>query len=148
MPNIANILKSEISRVARKEVRAEVSGLKKGVSGHRSEIAALKRRLLELEQQLRQLGKTAARPPPAAAEDQAAPDARRFSAKGFASQRRRLGLSAPDFGLLLGVSAQSIYNWEEGKVRPRGAHLPAIAALRNLGKKQATAHLTTLKSQS
>ena len=49
MPNIASILKSEISRVARKEVRAEVSGLKKGVSGHRSEIAALKRRLLALE---------------------------------------------------------------------------------------------------
>ena len=148
MPNIANILKSEISRVARKEVRAEVSGLKKGVSGHRSEIAALKRRLLALEQQLRQFGKSAARPAPAAADDGVAPDARRFSAKGFASQRRRLGLSAPDFGLLLGVSAQSIYNWEEGKVRPRGAHLPAIAALRNLGKKQATAHLSALKPQS
>jgi DNA-binding transcriptional regulator YiaG len=148
MPNIANILKSEISRVARKEVRAEVAGLKKGVSGHRSEIAALKRRLLALEQQLRQLGRATARPAPTASEDGVAPDARRFSAKGFASQRRRLGLSAPDFGLLLGVSAQSIYNWEEGKVRPRGAHLPAIAALRNLGKKQATAHLSALKTQS
>jgi len=149
MPNIASILKSEISRVARKEVRAEVSGLKKGVSGHRSEIAALKRRLLALEQQLRQLGKARARAAPAATDDDAGvPDARRFSAKGFASQRRRLGLSAPDFGLLLGVSAQSIYNWEEGKVRPRGAHLPAIAALRNLGKRQATAHLEALKTQS
>jgi DNA-binding transcriptional regulator YiaG len=149
MPNIANLLKSEISRVARKEVRAEVSGLKKGVSGHRSEIAALKRRLLALEQQLRQLGKASARPAPAAADAETGPaDARRFSAKGFASQRRRLGLSAPEFGLLLGVSAQSIYNWEEGKVRPRGAHLPAIAALRNLGKKQATAHLAALKAQS
>ena len=124
-------------------------GLKRGVSGHRSEIAALKRRLLALEQQLRQLGKSRARPAAAAADaESGAPDARRFSAKGFASQRRRLGLSAPEFGLLLGVSAQSIYNWEEGKVRPRGAHLPAIAALRNLGKKQATAHLAALKTQS
>ena len=105
--------------------------------------------LLALEQQLRQLGKSRARPAPAAADaESGAPDARRFSAKGFASQRRRLGLSAPEFGLLLGVSAQSIYNWEEGKVRPRGAHLPAIAALRNLGKKQATAHLAALKTQS
>jgi DNA-binding transcriptional regulator YiaG len=148
MPNIASILKSEISRVARKELRAEVAGVKKATSSHRSDIAAIKRRLLAIEQQLRQLGKTSARPAPAAPEDSGAADARRFSAKGFASQRRRLGLSAPDFGLLLGVSAQSIYNWEEGKVRPRGAHLPAIAALRSLGKKQATAHLASLKTQS
>lgn len=149
MPNIASVLKSEISRVARKELRGEVSGLKKAVSGYRSEIAALKRRTLALEQQLRRLGKSNARPAPAGAADEGeAPDARRFSAKGFASQRRRLGLSAPDFGLLLGVSAQSIYNWEEGKVRPRGQHLPAIAALRTLGKKQATAHLTALKTPS
>jgi DNA-binding transcriptional regulator YiaG len=149
MPNIASILKSEISRVARKEVRAELSSLKKAASSYRSDIAALKRRTLGLEQQLRRLGKTSAKlAPPGAAEDGAAADARRFSAKGFASQRRRLGLSAPDFGLLLGVSAQSIYNWEEGKVRPRGQHLPAIAALRTLGKKQATAHLTALKNPS
>jgi DNA-binding transcriptional regulator YiaG len=147
MPNIASILKSEISRVARKEVRAEVSGLKKGVSGHRSEIAALKRRLLALEQQLRQLGKARARAAPAATDDDAGvPDARRFSAKGFASQRRRLGLSAPDFGLLLGVSAQSIYNWEEGKARPRAQHLAAIFALRSLGRRQANEILETRKA--
>jgi DNA-binding transcriptional regulator YiaG len=151
MPNIANLLKGEISRVARKELRAEVAGVKRATSSHRSDIAAIKRRLLAIEQQLRQLGKTSAKPAPAAPaapDDDATADARRFSAKGFAAQRRRLGLSAPDFGLLLGVSAQSIYNWEEGKVRPRGAHLPAIAALRSLGKKQATAHLAALKTQS
>ena len=33
------------------------------------------------------------------------------------------------FGLLIGASAQSIYNWEEGKARPRAQHLPAIFAL-------------------
>ena len=149
MPNIATLLKNEISRVARKEQRGESLAPKKALSSHRSEIAALKRRLLALEQQVRQLGKASAKPAPAASGDDAGmPDARRFSAKGFASQRRRLGLSAPEFGLLLGVSAQSIYNWEEGKVRPRGAHLPAIAALRNLGKKQATAPLAALKTQS
>src|SRR5664279_3783733 len=51
MPNIAAILKIEISRVARKEVRGEVLAIKKAVSAHRSEIAAQKRRIHELERQ-------------------------------------------------------------------------------------------------
>jgi len=41
MANIASLLKTEISRVARKEVRGETAGLKKAISSYRSEIAAL-----------------------------------------------------------------------------------------------------------
>jgi DNA-binding transcriptional regulator YiaG len=65
----------------------------------------------------------------------------------LASWRRRLGLSAVDFGLLMGASSQSIYNWEEGKVRPRTKHLPAIAALRTLGRKEAAARLESLREE-
>jgi DNA-binding transcriptional regulator YiaG len=144
MPNIAALLKSEISRVARKEVRAEISSLKKAASAYRSDIAALKRRSHALEQQLRSLSKLSARLAPAA-ESEVASETRRFSAKGLASQRRRLGLSAADFGLLVGASSQSIYNWEDGKVRPRAQHLPAIAALRTLGKREAAARLESLR---
>ena len=136
MPNIAAILKSEISRVARKEVRAETSGLKKSVTTHGREIAALRRRAQALEQQLRRLAKAAPRSPPLAAEA-SAETAQRFSAKGLASQRKRLGLSASSCGLLLGTSAQSIYNWEQGKSRPLKRHLAAIAALKTLGKRDA-----------
>jgi DNA-binding transcriptional regulator YiaG len=145
MPNIAAILKSEISRVARREVRGETLALKKAASAYRSEIAALKRRTQALEQQLRQLGKTSAKVAPAAASDDSA-KTRRFSAKGLASLRRRLGLSAADCGLLVGASSQSIYNWEEGNVRPRTKHLSAIAALRTLGKREAAARLESLKN--
>ena len=136
MPNIASILKSEIARVARKEIRGEVVQLKKAVSGYRSQIAALKRRAQALEQQMRSLGKRGARPAQAEVDD--GPMASfRFSAKGLASHRKRLGLSAHDCGILLGASGQSVYKWEEGKARPRAKHLPAIAALRTLGRKRA-----------
>ena len=70
----------------------------------------------------------------------------RFSAKGLASHRKRLGLSAHDCGILLGASGQSIYKWEDGKARPRAKHLPAIAALRTLGKKQAEALLESRRN--
>jgi DNA-binding transcriptional regulator YiaG len=81
--------------------------------------------------------------PIAAAAIQSPPS--RFSAKGLASQRKRLGLSANDCGLLLGVSGQSIYKWEDGTARPRAKHLPALVALRSLGRKAAAAHLAALR---
>lgn len=136
MPNLASILKIELSRLARKAVRAETASLKKAVSGYRTEIAALKRRTQTLEQQLRRSNAGA---PKAAAplEEAAVGGRRRFSAKGLTSQRRRLGLSARECGLLLGTSAQSIYNWEDGKTRPLARHLQAIGALGALGKREA-----------
>jgi DNA-binding XRE family transcriptional regulator len=63
----------------------------------------------------------------------------------LASQRQRLALSAHDCGLLIGASEQSIYKWENGKARPRAKHLPGIAALRILGKKEAAAQLLVLR---
>jgi len=145
MPNIAALLKSEISRVARKEVRGETLALKKATRIYRSEIAALKRRTQELEHQLRRLSRSVGKAIPA--ESEAPPtEGLRFSAKGLISQRKRLGLSAAECGLLIGASAQSIYNWEEGKVRPRAQHLPAIFALRNLGRRQATEILESRKA--
>ena len=144
MSNIASLLKTEISRLARKEVRAETESLKKSVTTYRAEIAALKRRAQALELELRRLSKAQAKAVPI--EVRARPSQKlRFTAKGLASQRRRLGLSASDVGLLVGASGQSIYNWEEGKAHPRAKHLPAIAALRTMGKKEASARLAPLR---
>lgn len=144
MTNLASILKSEISRVARKELRSEILGLRKAVGTYRAEIAALKRRALALEQELRRLRKASTKVVPPV-EGDASSRKLRFSAKGLASQRRRLALSAHDFGLLVGASGQSIYNWEDGKARPRARHLPAIAALKSIGKREAAARLMALK---
>ena len=145
MSNIASVLKEEIARVARKEIRRETVSLKKSSTTHRSEIAALKRRVLELERELRRVGRGGQQPAPAAANEDTVSAGTRFSARSMASQRRRLGLSAAECGLLIGASAQSVYNWEEGKARPRAQHLPAIFALRNLGRRQANEILETRK---
>lgn len=147
MPNIASVLKAEISRIARKELRAEIEPLKKALIAYRADLSALKSRAGELEKELRRRAKDVAKTSPTApalVED--ATDTRvRFSAKGLTSQRARLELSAEDCGLLIGASGQSIYNWESGKVRPRGRHLTAIAALKKLGKKSAAEALERLK---
>ena len=144
MPNIASIFKSEIARVARKEIRAEVAAMRKSVGSHRKEIAALKQRAHTLEQSLRRLGRSQRAAPEAASSEEAGPGLRRFSAKGLLSLRTRLGLSAAECGALVGASSQSIYNWEQGKARPSLRHLPAIAALRTMGKREATSKLAAL----
>ena len=49
MSTFATQLKSEIGRIAKKEIRAETTALKKTNAQYRSDIAAMKRRLIELE---------------------------------------------------------------------------------------------------
>lgn len=149
MPNVASVLKTEISRVARKEARGETEALKKAASGHRTDIAALKRRIDALEKQVRQLAKVAtkATPDKATLADGAADGVQRFSGKGVASHRKRLGLSAAELARLLGTSTQTIYNWEQGLSRPAAKHAGAIAALRTVGKRQVAEHLASLEPE-
>lgn len=147
MPNFVSLLKEEIARLARKEVRAETEQLKKTVSTLRADAAALKRRVHNLEAELRKARKAQSNAAPApTAETEAS--TQRFSAKGLAANRRRLGLSADDFALLVGTTGQSIYAWEQGKTQPRGASVAAIAALRGVGKRETQQRLAELKAQA
>ena len=143
MPNIGSVLKEEIVRLSRKETRSQIYPSKKATIRHRREIAELKRRVAQLERQIALLLRKALRASPVVP---AAPTGTpaRFSAKGLRVQRDRLELSADDFGKLVGVSSQSIYNWEHEKARPRVEQLSKLAALRAIGKREAKVRLEQL----
>lgn len=151
MPNIATVLKAEITRLARRQAREASDDLRKTVAAQRSEIAGLKRRIQVLEASVKRLARHAGtdqgRPVPAAPGEAGGPDPKglRFRAQGMAANRKRLGLSAADFGLLVGATGQSIYAWEAGKAKPRPQSLAAIAALRGIGKREVEARLASLK---
>jgi DNA-binding transcriptional regulator YiaG len=144
MPNIASVLKEEIARLARKELKGESQQLKKASAQYRSDIAALKRRVTDLERQLGHVAKSAPRAAQSSAEGESVEAGHRFSAKGLSKLRQRLELSAGDLAKLIGVSGQSIYKWEAGKARPRAAQIAAIAAVRGLSKKAADAKLAEM----
>jgi DNA-binding transcriptional regulator YiaG len=144
---LAVTLKAEISRLARKEIRSTSTALNKAVTAHRRQIASLKRRMKELEVGLRRAGRQSAATPSVQTTD-ANGEKLRFRASGFAAHRKRLGLSAAEAGAFFGVGPQTIYNWEGGTARPRKAVLPAIAAFRRLGKRQASAILAQLAASS
>ena len=108
-----------------------------------SHLASLRQEVHGLEKAVKRTGKArnAESTSSASSGDE---QALRFRAGGLASHRKRLGLSAADFGRLLGVSSQSIYKWESGEVKPRRGQLTAIATIRKLGKREALARLSTL----
>jgi DNA-binding transcriptional regulator YiaG len=145
--NLAAALKSEISRVARKEVRAEVQALKKVTTKLRADNAELKRRLLDLEKAIKLLSKAAGRGTTRTQMEEESGEGRsveRFSAKGMVAQRKRLGLSAASMGKLIGVSGATVYLWEKGETRPRASQMPGIAKVRQMGKVEAQSNLKAL----
>jgi len=145
MSNIGTVLREEISRLSRRESRSQVDPTKKTTAQHRRAIAALKRQVAVLERQVKLLSRKVLPPSQAVSSDSPGKPAR-FVAKGLRSQRNRLGLSAADFGKLVGVSAQSIYNWERELAHPRGEQRLKLASLRGIGKRQAAERLKPLRS--
>lgn len=144
MTNLASLLKAEISRVARKEIRSELETLRKASAQHRSHIAALRRQVQDLERALRRATAGQARAGTRSAEQEDDEDSgprRRFSPKRLASHRSKLGLSAAAYGQLVGVSGQTIYNWEQGQARPRAEQLQKLVAVRMLTRATAAAQL-------
>jgi DNA-binding XRE family transcriptional regulator len=143
MPNIGTVLREEISRLSRRAGRSQIVATKKATAQHRRDIAALKRQVAQLQRQVAQLSHNALGAPSAVSSDPTAKRVR-FAAKGLRSQRNRLGLSQTDLGTLLGVSAQSIYNWESESAHPRDEQLAKLAALRGIGKREAGERLKRL----
>jgi DNA-binding transcriptional regulator YiaG len=139
MPNFSSVLKVEITRLARKEIKNAVEPLRKANAAHRREIAELKRQLASLRREL-----TASKKPIRKIVDSTEATTRRFSAEGLKSLRKRLGMSAADIALLVGASGQSVYNWEAGKAAPRAAHRTALASLRGIGKREALKRLEAM----
>ena len=143
MSELTKILRSEITRVAKREARGLVGPTRKSSIVAKQGLAALKRRVAELERAVSKLKKST-KDVSAVFKPVDAGRNRRFSSSGVRAMRERLGMSAEDFGKLLSVSSQSIYNWEHGTAKPRSALLDKLAVVRAFGKREALAQLRSL----
>jgi DNA-binding transcriptional regulator YiaG len=144
MPNIARILKDEISRVARREAAKAVGAVRKPTVGLRRSAADLKRRIAALEKEVRALRNAVRRlgsEPTGAARERT--DTARITAKGMRSLQRRLRLTGQEFARLLGVTPQVIYSWGKasGPLRVRQRTRAAILAAREIGAREAQRRL-------
>jgi DNA-binding transcriptional regulator YiaG len=136
MPNIATVLKEEIRRLARKEAKAQVAGLKKASAQQRRDIAALKRQVAEQQRGNAKLAKAVTKGGAATPTTSDATSTPRFSPTWLRKHRAKLGISAADYARLVGVAGLTIYNWEGGKSRPQAKQLAALGAVRGLGVRE------------
>jgi len=132
VPNLAGVLKGEIRRLARKEVRATVMPLRKLVTTMRRRIAQQRKLLSELERaSKRTVNNARAQEAPASEGTQI-----RFSPEWVKAHRKKVKMSRREYAKLIGVSAQSIFGWESGRTRPRRRALESWRRIRTMGLRE------------
>jgi DNA-binding transcriptional regulator YiaG len=144
VPNLAKVLQEEIRRITRRETRDELARL-------HQEHVALRRRVAALSKQVALLERAAGRAPAAQGVTPEADTALagmpatpgRISGKAVRRLREKLGLTQAEFGRLVGVSGQSVYQWErhEGQLQLRSSTRQALTEVRALGTREVRARI-------
>ena len=151
MPNIMSALKSEISRLARKEAKQVVAPVKKASANYRGLIAGLRKQIDVLQNEVAALRRAVPSPDKAVLAKQEPEGRFWITGKGVKALRKRLGLTQAQFGKLAGVSVPTVVNWEgsQGKAPIRlKAAIVRLQAMRGMGKKQAAQVLRTGRAKA
>lgn len=146
MPNIMSALKSEISRLARKEAKQVVAPVRKASANYRGLIAGLRKQIDALQNEVAALRRAAPKAEKALAPAQEPQGRFWITGHGVKALRKRLGLTQAQFGKLTGVSVPTVIKWEGAKgkapIRLKAA-IARLQAMRGMGKKQAAEILGT-----
>lgn len=143
MNTFSNAFRAEVIRMARKELKPELQGMRKAITSHRSEIAALKREVKGLTVQLKAAQRhtkvAAANMPPSKLRDskQPAPGAFVFEPEMLAQMRKALGATQIEMASLFTVSTLSYSRWEKGLAHPRTKQLAKIEDVMKMGPAKA-----------
>lgn len=133
-------LQSEITRLARKEIKKELDPVKRVNAAQRGLIANLRRDVTELQKEVARLKNAAGKAAPVVVEE---PEGRFWiSGKGVTSLRNKLGLTQAGLAELAGVSTQSVVKWEKhsGKISFRQEKTAArMQQIRGMTKSEAWA---------
>jgi DNA-binding transcriptional regulator YiaG len=147
MSHIAQVLKSEIVRLSRKEVKSAVNPLRSSNFLLRKNVAELKKRVGALETENKRLSVIAQKEQARVSPDLV--EKVRITSKGVRILRAKLGLSQDSFAKLLGVSSQAVYSMEhkQGRLRLRQGTLSNMISLRGIGKREAKRKLEEIQEK-
>src|SRR5574341_1688454 len=141
MPTLAATLKTEIRRLAGKEVKKALRSLRRiqrQMKVLRVAARGQKRAVAGMAQKLRRLkARVASRRFAAAMTFPTGRRGPRMSPDSIKSLRSRLKMTRLQFSKLLGVSPGSIFGWEKGRTTPRGGSLARVIEVRKMGVKAA-----------
>ena len=136
MGKVEGIIKDEIVRLAKREVRKisvplakDVWLLKSTLWKLRKTVSALERSTSRQASELRK-EKTLVEATPEEVKTS------RFSPRLIQSLRRHLGITQRDLAILAGVTVGAIHQWESGIFVPRAQKKGVLVALRKLGRRK------------
>ena len=142
MPNLNQILREEIVRLAKREINQQVKPLKGQLVELRKTGPAQRRRIEQLEKELAgKADKERVIAPRTVSED----DDVRVPRGSVRKHRERLGLSQREMALLLDVSTLTVSNWETERTSPSGKNKLGFAELRKMGAREVWNRLERLE---
>ena len=136
MGKLESTIKSEIHRLAKREVRATFLPV-------RREVWSMKLKLSNLIRNFTVVGRVIKEHAKQYKENklnlEASPEevkASRLTPDRIQNLRKKLGISQRELGILIGVTIGAVAMWEKGKFRPKGDKKAALVALRKLRKRE------------
>jgi DNA-binding transcriptional regulator YiaG len=136
MAKFETIIKSEMVRLAKREVRKtsvplgrDVWSLKSAVSQLRKAVLALQRITANQQKELEKRGM----PLEAAPEEV---NVARLSPRLIRSLRGHLGITQKDLSVLTDVTVGAVHQWESGQFKPSTKKKAVMVALRKLGRRE------------
>ena len=138
MPNVAQVLREEITRLARKEIRTACEPLRKQVRSLRQTVKSQQETITKLDRALAVMATLS----PDTSASLSAPEEENTRARvtpvSIKRHRNRLKLSQAQLGTLLDVSTNTVLRWEAGTSKPRAQHRAALLKMRDLGRRDVT----------
>jgi DNA-binding transcriptional regulator YiaG len=135
MGKLEATIKSEIVRLAKREMRNTFFPLRRDVWLLKSTVSQLRRTVLALERfaayQQKELKK---REIPLEATPEEVKKSR-FSPRLIQSLRKHLGITQKELAILAGVTVGAAHLWEKGKFEPKDEKKRVMVALRKLGRR-------------
>jgi len=145
VPNFTKLFQEEVRRLARKELKGALNKVQKGNVELKRVLAQVKKRLAVIERNQKQLLRQAgADTASVTGEPEATSPRLRISSTTIRTLRDRLRLTQAEFAKLVGVSGQSVYQWERrgGRLHLRHATLERVREIKGLGAREARKRLT------
>jgi len=142
---LESTIKSEIQRLAKREVRATLVPLRREVRTIRLKLSTLSKRFAPLNRMTKELHLEEAKP-----KLQATPEevkASRLTPERIRGLRRKLGISMRELGVLTRSSLSAVLSWEKGKFKPSRDKKVALVALRKFRKRDVKKLLAEKKSK-
>ena len=134
MAKLELIIKSEIQRLAKHEVRSVYRPLRKEVWGMKLKLSNLIKNFTVLDRLAKGLAKTKSTEPKLEATPEEV-KASRLTPDRIRGLRKKLGISMRELGVLTGSSLGAVQSWERGKFKPQGERKAVLVALRKLRKR-------------